>query len=354
MDGKPQQTSQNTRGRHWRLWLMVAGFVAITTLGLLSVYHLFAEQSLRFDARLLQPPILILASLLLLLYFCADGLRLYYCLKALGYPLPLPLIFKLVFINLFFSNITPMATGGGLAQVWYLQRAGVPISRASAATGIRTLLAVVMIFSLAPAYLLLQDQFDQQSLINKFGPALAVFTLIYIVGLLIVVLRSRWLIAPASSALHQFRRRQWLSKSRHQRLQFSLRRGILRFSRSFVDFAQGRRSDAALAVFWTAVFLLSLFSIPALLIYALDYSIPYLNSVGIALLTTFVMYFAPTPGASGISEGVLAGFFQNLLTPEHLILVVVAWRFLSIYLGMLIGLVLLQKELGKGGRHGAS
>jgi uncharacterized protein (TIRG00374 family) len=90
---------------------------------------------------LVQPGALLSIVLLVIVYFVSDGLRLHYTLRALGYRLPLPVILRLVFVNQFFSNITPMATGGGFAQVWYLQRHGVPLGHAMAATTIRTVLA---------------------------------------------------------------------------------------------------------------------------------------------------------------------------------------------------------------------
>jgi uncharacterized membrane protein YbhN (UPF0104 family) len=98
-------------------------------------------------------------------------------------------------------------------------------------------------------------------------------------------------------------------------------------------------------VLFTFLFLLSLFSFPALLIWALDYDVDYLVSLGLLVVTTFVMYFSPTPGASGISEGVFGSFFRDTLGSGHLLLVTVAWRFVTIYLGMLIGLIILQREL---------
>ena len=79
--------------------------------------------------------------------------------------------------------------------------------------------------------------------------------------------------------------------------------------------------------------------------HSLDYSVDYVMSVGLLVVTTFVMYFSPTPGASGISEGVFGSFFRDILSGNHLILFIVCWRLLTIYLGMIIGLVVLQKEL---------
>ena len=68
-------------------------------------------------------------------------------------------------------------------------------------------------------------------------------------------------------------------------------------------------------------------------------------SLGLVVVTTFVMYFSPTPGASGISEGVFGSFFRDILSGNHLILVIVGWRLLTIYLGMIIGLLVFQREL---------
>ncbi len=114
---------------------------------------------------------------------------------------------------------------------------------------------------------------------------------------------------------------------------------------SFGDYLRGEKRFVLLSVFFTFVFLLSLFSFPALLIWSLDYDVNYTVSVGLLVVTTFVMYFSPTPGASGISEGVFGSFFRDILTANHLVLVTISWRFITIYLGMVIGLVVLQKEL---------
>jgi uncharacterized membrane protein YbhN (UPF0104 family) len=84
-----------------------------------------------------------------------------------------------------------------------------------------------------------------------------------------------------------------------------------------------------------------------LLIASLGYHIDYLVSVGLLVVTTFIMYFSPTPGASGISEGVFGSVFSPLLGVEHLVLVTITWRVLTIYLGMIAGLILTQMELSR-------
>lgn len=328
-----------------RLFAFSVLFVALTIVGLAVVYAQFGQRSFQFDMRLLDPRTVLSIGALLLVYYTSDGLRLYYTLRALGYRLPLAVIARLVFINLFFSNITPMATGGGFAQIWYIQRQGVPLGRATAATTIRTVLAVAFIFSLAPLFLLFLDVLQGRPVLDGARLPLALFVTIYLAFFAIVLFRTRWLITPLSRLLHFLRRAHLLSESRHRRWQFSIRREMLRFARGFGEYLRGRPAHVALSIVFTAMFLLSLFSFPALLINALDYDVSYAVTLGLMVVTTFIMYFSPTPGAAGISEGVFGTFFSTVLGSSHLVLVIISWRFLTIYLGMIIGLLLIQREL---------
>ncbi len=328
-----------------RLAMFSLLFVALTAAGLYAVYDLFAERTLTFDARLIAPGTLLSVAGLLLVYFTSDGLRLYFTLRALGHRIPLPAMVRLVFINLFFSNITPMATGGGFAQIWFLSRQGVPVGRATAATTIRTILAVLFIFSLTPIFLLTLKPLDGSSITGDIGTALAILIVLYLGFFLVLLFRTRWLIGPLTRLLRAARRLHLISEPRHRRWQFKARREMLRLSRSFGDYLRGAPVFVWLSILFTAIFLLSLFSFPALLMHSLDYSVDYVMSVGLLVVTTFVMYFSPTPGASGISEGVFGSFFRDILSGNRLILVIVCWRLLTIYLGMIIGLVVLQKEL---------
>lgn len=339
MSGYPARTS-------WRrLALFSLLFIGLTFAGLYTLYARVADHTLSFDPKLLDPTLLLALLLLLVVYFTSDGLRLFYTLRALGHRVPGKAMFRLVFINLFFSNVTPMATGGGFAQVWYLRHHGVPVGTATAATTIRTVLAIFFIFSLAPVFLLTLAPLEKLAVSNEIGTALAIVIILYLGFFAIVLFRARWLIPPLSHLVSGLHRLHLIGERRHRRWQFKARREMLRFSLSFGIYLRGEKRFIALSVLFTMAFLLSLFSFPALLIAGLGYEVDYLLTVGLLVVTTFIMYFSPTPGASGISEGVFGSFFRDILTANHLILVTVAWRFLTIYIGMIIGLVLLQKEL---------
>lgn len=324
-------------------------FILFSGAGTYAVYVEFAARTIVFDPRLLDWELLVGVIGLLCIYFAADGLRLHYTLCALGHRLPLPQMFQLVFINIFFSNITPLATGGGFAQIWYLRRKGVPLGTASAATTVRTLLAVAMIFTATPLVVSTMDLFEGNTASARIGPYLVLFTALYLGFFAVVLFRARWLVMPADGLLRALYRHRVLGGERYRRWRFGLRREVLRFSRGFRGYLAGAPRYVVASIACTAIFLVSLFSFPALLLWGLGYSVGYGTVLALLVVTTFVMYFSPTPGASGIAEGVFGHFFAGMVGPEHLVLVILAWRFLTIYLGMAVGVVVTPIELGKAG-----
>lgn len=343
-----EQSRPDTSWR--RILLFGLLFVGLTAAGLYVVYSRVAERNFSVDPALFSPGLIAGCIALLVIYFSADGLRLHFTLRALGHRISLRALCRLVFINIFFSNVTPMATGGGFAQVWYLRHHGVPVGVATAATTIRTVLAVIFIFSLTPVFLLTLSPLEKLSIGNSIGIALAVLIVLYLSFFAVVLFRTHWLIPPLGRLVAWLHRFHLISERRERHWQFKVKREMLRFARSFGVYLRGDKRFVTLSVLFTFIFLLSLFSFPALLMVGLGYDVDYLLSLGLLVVTTFIMYFSPTPGASGISEGVFGSFFRDILTANHLILVTVAWRFLTIYIGMLIGLVLMQRELaGKAG-----
>lgn len=349
MTPKPEAQTPQISWR--RLLIFFLFFLLLTAAGLYAVYSSFADKHFSLDMRLFEPATLISVAALLVIYFVADGMRLYATLRALGHRLSMGSLYRLVFINLFVSNVTPMATGGGVAQIWYLQHQGIPLGRATAATTIRTILAVMFIFSLTPFFLLTLQPLQESTIIAEVSGALALFVVLYLGFFAVVLFRTRWLMQPLGGLLGLLHKTHLLGEQRHRRWHFRMRRELLRFSYSFSVYLQGPKLWVALSVFFTALFLLALFSFPALLMYSLDYEVPYLTSLGLLVVTTFIMYFSPTPGASGISEGVFGNFFSDILSSSHLMLVTVTWRLVTIYLGMVIGLFVMHREILRWARE---
>lgn len=326
------------------LWFSLL-FIGLSALGVYVVYSRLAGRELTWDERLWSAPVLLSCALLLVVYFIADGLRLWFTLRALKQRVPLSAIARLVFLNIFVSNVTPLATGGGVAQVWFLQRRGVKVGTALTATTIRTVLAVLFIFSATPVLLLTLPSAEAATRGNSLVVTLIVCVVIYLGFFAVLLTRPGWLIRPGLRLVRLLHRLHLINDERHQRWQDVVYTEFQRFSAGFRHYFQGFWLHIAGSLFFTAVFLLALFSFPAVLLWGLGYDLDYWIVIGRLVITTFVMYFSPTPGASGIAEGVFSSLFNDVLTAGHLVMVTVVWRALTIYLGMIIGVFVTHHEL---------
>lgn len=328
-----------------KLFLFFTAFVGISVLVSYTLYTQFQGQVSVSLTELISWPLLLSLLVLLLIYFCSDGLRLLFTLRALGYRIAPSELVPLVFINLFVSNVTPMATGGGVAQIWYLRRHNVPIGAATAATTLRTLLAVVFIFIPTPMILLGMGALRQTPLLNHFSVYLAGFACIYIAVFAVVLLRMRWIAATLFAFIRLLCELRLVSRQRVRYVRFRVMREMVHFASAFGRFFKGSPVDVGAAVLFTGVFLLSLFSFPSLILWGVGHPVDYMTSLGLLTVTTFIMYFSPTPGAAGVAEGLFVLFFQSIVAAEYLLLGMVAWRFFTIYLGVLIGMPVTWKAL---------
>jgi len=324
-------------------------FILLTALGLAAVQGALGGAALQFDPALMSPRMIGSVGALMAVYFLADGFRLHLTLKALGESVPWRDMVHLVFINIFVSNVTPLATGGGLAQVWYLARRGVSIGRAMAATTIRTALAILVIFALAPIALVFLPDFAGHPVFGRISWAMVAVGALYLAGFGLLILRTRWLVRALSCGLGLLEKGGLVSAERCLRWRTRIGKALLEFSQAFRNYLNGPMRYVVGSMVSTCVFLLSLFSLPALILVNLGHDVGYIATVGKLVVITFIMYFAPTPGAAGISEGVFASVFAAQVTAGQLVLVVVVWRFVTIYAGMLVGFVLLQLEIARLG-----
>lgn len=338
-EGKQTARSRRMGGTPGTWLLSVLLFLGLSAASFTALSTMFDGPPQRFDARLIQPEAVISILLFLLVYFASDGLRLYFVLRTIGSRVKIREIFPLVFINIFFSNVTPLATGGGFAQVWYLQWHGVSVGASAAATSIRTILAMLAIFIAAPAFQFLHPDASTSNIARITMQSLSGLSVLYLIGFILVLRRPFWIATVIGTLLGLACCLRLTGEERRNRWVTTVRRETAEFASGFSRFVRGSRSDAAAAVISTLVFLVTLFASPALLLELLDYDVDWLTVIGTMSVVTFLMYFAPTPGGAGFAELAFAAFMASQMSPADLLTVVFAWRFLVIYLGMAIGIV---------------
>ncbi len=319
-------------------------FFALSFTTIYFVHRIFSEGQLRIDPNLFSVHIIGGLAILLVLYFLADGLRLYCVIRAIGFRIAYRYIIKLVFVNIFVSNVTPLATGGGLVQVYFMKQKGMPIGEATAATSIRTILAALILFTLTPIIIWAEPNLFRMFLHRKLLYGITGFSCIYLAVFWIILFRIRVIKRWLFRVLLLLNILKIVSRRRFRSLFLKISHELDLFSGGFKRYFRGSPGWAALSVVCTALFLLLLFSFSVVLIRALGYQVPLLTVLAFQVVVTFFMYFAPTPGAAGVAEGGYGLLFAQLVQKQDITLLTLSWRFLTIYIGVLIGIVIIYTE----------
>ncbi|MBU3145092.1 lysylphosphatidylglycerol synthase transmembrane domain-containing protein [Clostridium sp. CF012] len=296
-------------------------------------------------------PISVLAlCILLFFYFLLDALRFLYVLKALEIQVTLGYLVKLAFINMFLSNITPFATGGAFAQIYFLNKKDISIGDATAATTIKTVLPIIFFFITTPIILIVDK--------NLFKILPSGNNFIYILSLVFIyilaaygfykVLKNTNIIKKNLSKILDFlERKKIISKTVVKKFKNNSFLEIDIFALNIKRFLMGKKKYILLSIIYMTLYLFILFTIPVILIRGLNASISTSQIMSLQVLLTFVTYFAPTPGATGVAEGGFTLMFSNFVKKSDIVSLTFSWRFFTMYLGMLIGLTIFYLEIVK-------
>lgn len=323
-------------------------FFLLSFITIYLVHRVFSQGQVHLDPHLLSLPVIGGLAVLLILYFVADGLRLYCVIRAMGFHIAFRYVFKLVFINIFVSNVTPLATGGGVVQVYFLQKRGMPIGDATAATTIRTILAVLILFTLTPVLIWSEPNLFRLFYHRNLLYIVALFSSGYLAVFFVVLFRIRMIKRWVFRGLYLLNVLKIISTKRFRTLFLKISRELGLFSDGFRRYIKGGPGWVALSFVFTTLFLVLLFSFSVLLLRALGYQVAALTVLAFQVVVTFFMYFAPTPGATGVAEGGYGLLFAQLVQKQDITLLTLSWRFLTIYVGVIIGILIVYKEILSG------
>ena len=325
-------------------------FIGTSYLSVLFIQKHFSDKTSFFTFKSLSPSILLALGILLIFYFLLDALRFLYVLKTLQIDVTLGYLVKLAFINIFLSNITPFATGGAFAQIYFLNKKDISIGDATAATTIKTVLPIIFFFITTPI-ILITDK-------NLFKIVPSGNNLIYILSLVLIyilatygfykILKNTNIIKKnLSKVLDLLEHKKIISKNKVERFRNNSFLEIDIFALNIKRFLKGKKEYILLSIIFMILYLFTLFMFPVILIRGLNSSISTSQIISIQILLTFVTYFAPTPGATGVAEGGFTLMFSNFVEKNDIVSLTFLWRFFTMYLGMLIGLIIFYLEIAK-------
>ena len=256
----------------------------------------------------------------------------------------------LTWLNYFGSAVTPMQSGGGPFQVYVLYKKGVPIGKGIAITLIRTMLTVLILSLVVPTALFLEPSILEASPFLK-GLVFYVFAVIGCtwIFILFTILRPGSLKRLGKIAILWMKRLNLVKSNQRvigcfQWLDREVDNYIMNFRLAF----RSGKGWMLLATALSVLHLLLVFTVLPILMSAVGLPYSYTQTLATQAVFMFVLYFIPTPGASGFAESGGALLFGTLMPWNMAGIMAIIWRFFTEYLSIFMGVVVVIRMLGWG------
>lgn len=293
---------------------------------------------------------LLVAFGLVFLFWILDAWKLHSLVFAADEKIRYRFAFLLNWLRYFGCAITPMQSGGGPFQVYFMFRAGIPIGKGVAITLVSTLMTLFQLGLIVPLALLFRPEILRGRL---FLQGVFSYVVVFVLGSWVLVALS--LIRPAlmkkwAGVLLLLLKRTGFVKPRSViRILRHIYREIDNYSRNFqLFFSRGfLRFVLAFVISWMQM--IAMFSILPCLIWALGLEVNFGEAFLAQALFLFILYFVPTPGASGVAEGGGAAIFAFLVPWNVAGVLAIAWRFFTEYISITMGMIAAVRLIGWGG-----
>lgn len=281
----------------------------------------------------------ILAGVMTALFFvAAEGSIICYLLRAIGRKMPLLQCISWSFIGFFFSGITPSATGGQPAQLYYMKKAGLPLADSTpvlmvVAVLYKFVLAVLGLFIAVFWHKQLGAYFQGYYWLFYLGIGLNTILVAVLVWVMVTPVCAEQTALFLEGLLVKLR----LLQSKEERKE-RLREAVSRYG-AVVRFLRENPRKIVMAAIMTLMQRCSLFFLTWLIYRAMGLE-------GVSLFWIMVLQAAvyiavdmlPFPGSAGISELVYAAVFASVFQGSDLAASMCISRGISFYMVLLVSL----------------
>ena len=255
---------------------------------------------------------LLLAVVALVAGMYFDGLRLQRLVKIGGYKLSIRAVLRVIFSNYFMAMLTPGASGGAVAQVLVLRSYGVPISKGTPIVLIRTVFSIMFLVIMLPL-VFLRDAIEIPYISRDM---LLIFAVLAVIAALVgtYILQTKYMRQFVYNLAQRFKAHNTKLETLNQGLGLLYKQPV----QSLIVFIESGLS------------LLCLYCIAPALMYAFTPDIPIIDILDRMILLNLILYFAPTPGGTGIAEGLFVVLFSAFV-PNGTVGIIAVYAVLTLY-----------------------
>lgn len=275
--------------------------------------------------------------------YLVDSVRLRVILHQFGYRVPFMDRFRNSVFGGFFSNLTPMASGGQPFQIYHLQTVGVDLKIATniiLSRFVEYAFSSLLILLIALRYVLsFTANIGAGRFIMYVGLGISLFFALIVLGVLVRPdIVGRIVLHFEKSGIGRLASR--VMKREGWGEEFINWCNLLRDE---VNFLWTEKLHVMILDIFLGILnlVLQVFSLQYVIEGITNTKMLFVKSFVTFVIANLVAYYVPTPGASGSVESIYSLVFSGLTgQPDSTFVSIVVWRFATYYLHVLFGLVL--------------
>ena len=331
-------------GKEYRIRTGLTIFLAISTISAMVLFYLGADSDTWSSLRRIKLEYGLLAGAAMFVYWCLNGLRFQILIKGLGESVSFWNSFKAFVANLFLGAVTPFQTGGGPLQIYILNRAGVPLAKAFSGCLVGAMLTILSLVSSTVVIFIFKR--DLGSIFGRSMPA--IFGLVSFIFLLAMTLFVLSIVKMSLLKRIIGRSLDFVTRGRSS-LNQRVMSGLDQYSECMVVYARAQKRTLVIAFLLTMASIAVLCLVAPLILAGLNIQQDVPQVFLIQFILTFIVYFSPTPGGSGIAELSSHWMMSSATSAQNMLeFYTLIWRFFTNFIGVglggLIVLNLLRKE----------
>lgn len=285
-----------------------------------------------------------------LLHGASDAVSLWYFLRRQGCRVGFLYMLFVANAGLYYSNITPGASGGQPMQIYYLHKKGVPIGLASSALVVRFFSFQFMLSVFGTVLWIRYGAFIAQ----QIGDYKWILIVGYVYNLILVTFL---LMLAFTKGIVRFFIRLFVRVGQRLHIVKDAAASTAKWEASLDTFSKSMRMlrhrpwDVAVQLLLGAVQLLSLMAVLYFIYLGLGlHDTGFGEIIAMHVMEYLSAAYIPSPGASGMQEVTFSLYFSGIFPGEGLRLAaLLLWRFFTYYLSLLLGAVI---TVGYGWRVG--
>ena len=323
-------------------------FIVLTLVGFFILFYMTGSRDTLEALRSFRLQYFFLALCLVALDFLTGGARIYVFIrtrKILPDKQAYWACVKANLANIFLAAATPFQTGGGLAQIYMLHQAGIPIPL-SISVGVMNFVATLSFLFIAG---LISLQWLSATYSDFRFKYIITFSSIvfYVVAILffLFLFRPRTIGKIVVGCIRKIST-VWKKKADlFERFAIRIEKFVTEYISHIQYYWRNEKSTLFHNAWITVVLFLNKCFIAFIIIKGMGFDPDFMSALSIQILLIFIIYFCPTPGASFLAE-TSAAALVSVIIPAYVVSVFsVLWRFFTTYFGVLTGGFILMRAI---------